>query len=190
MGQSVFEDVCCTPEESGQSWKSTWPCHITAGWTNGESSCALWERIANLCQSDSEKQFLYRYLSYTKHRQFPMLLPQTRIGIAERRRPDFVAFVPFQYWSHKWIAIQLDGAHGEIQRESDKQRDAYVVEQGYEVVSFRPSRSGYLEEVRRLVERFENWMNIWEDDAFEVAIEAEVTRTELEVTSSRDDLPF
>ena len=36
---------------------------------------------------------LHQYLVYAKH-QFPMLLPQPRIGIAERRRPDFVAFVP------------------------------------------------------------------------------------------------
>lgn len=188
MDEPVFADICNSPEDS-DGFPEAWDCHMAAGWTNGETSCPLWEHVKNLCQSEPEKQFLYRYLSYTKHRQFPMLLPQTRIGIAERRRPDFVAFVPFQYWKYKWIAIQLDGAHSEDQRESDNQRDAYVSEQGYEVLSIRPTRSGYLEEVRRLVEMFENWMNRWEEDDWAVMIEAEVTRSE-ELESSPDDIPF
>jgi hypothetical protein len=118
-----------------------------------------------------------------------MLLPPVRIGIAERRRPDFVAFVPLQYWSHKWIAIQLDGAHPESQRESDEQRDGYITEQGYEVRSIRPTRSGYLEEVRRLVESFEHLMNLWEEDSWSIAIEAEISRFEYEEPDP-DDIPF
>ena len=93
-----------------------------------------------------------------------MLLPQTWIGIAERRRPDFVALVPLQYCNYKWIAIQLDGTHRQDQEQSDKERDSYLVEQGYEVHSIRPSQTGYFEEVRRLVEAFENWMNLAEED--------------------------
>ncbi|HZC35134.1 MAG TPA: DUF559 domain-containing protein [Chthoniobacterales bacterium] len=73
-----------------------------------------------------------------------MLLPQTWIGIAERRRPDFVAFVPLQHWNYKWIAIQLDGAHSEDNEQADQKRDAYLIEQGYEVQSIRPTQTGYL----------------------------------------------
>ena len=79
MDEPVFIDLCDSLEDTND-FPESWPCHIAAGWTNGETSCPLWERIANLCQSDPERLFLYRYLSYTKHRQFPMLLPQTRIG--------------------------------------------------------------------------------------------------------------
>ncbi len=189
MDEPVFADVCCAPEDTDQTWKNTWDCHLTAGWTNGQSTCPLWENIAKLCQTESERKFLHRYLSYTKQRQFPMLLPQARIGIAERKRPDFVAFVPLQYWSHKWIAIQLDGAHTESQKESDEQRDAYIAEQGYEVQPIRQTRSGYLEEVKRLVESFENLMNLCEENRWSVAIETEVSRVQWEEPGP-DDIPF
>jgi hypothetical protein len=193
MDEDIFADVCCSLEDANETWRDSWNCHITAGWTNGETSCPLWEQVAKLCQSEPEQKFLHRYLSYTKHRQFPMLLPQARIGIAERRRPDFVAFIPLQYWSHRWIAIQLDGAHPDNQKESDEQRDAYIREQGYDVRSIRPSRSGYLEEVRRLVESFEYLMNTWEEDGWSIAIEAEVSRVEHgdpDLDAEPDDIPF
>jgi hypothetical protein len=59
------------------------------------------------------------------------------------------------------------------------------VEQGYQVQSIRPTQSGYFEEVRRLVEMFEEWMKLAEEQPWEVAIEAEVSRFELE-----DEMPF
>lgn len=138
-----------------------------------------------LCQNDTEGNFLHAYLRYVKDRQFPMLIPQVRVGIAERRRPDFVSFVPLQYWSFKRVAIELDGAHGEEQRQSDGARDKYLEEQSYEVVSLRPNAKGYLEEVKALVERFEIWMNLAETDVWEAAIEVQVTRTE-----NSNDIPF
>ena len=125
------------------------------------------------------------YLRYVKDRQFPMLIPQVRIGIAERKRPDFVAFVPIQYWRFKAVAIELDGGHGEDQAQCDSARDQYLEEQGYEVFSLRPNSRGYLEEVKRLVEKFEIQMNIAESDVWEAAVPVSVTRTE-----ESDDLPF
>ena len=95
MGEKVYHDSCYSDDDVGDDWTyrpTTWECHIAAGWTNGQVSCALWDKIANLCQTDTERNFLHQYLSYTKHLQFPMLLPQTWIGIAERRRPDFGLF--------------------------------------------------------------------------------------------------
>jgi hypothetical protein len=189
MDEAIFSDTCCAPEDQEEQWQQHWDCHIAGGWTNGQSTCPLWEKLAKLCQTDPERRFLHQYLSYTKHRQFPMLLPQTWIGIADRKRPDFVAFVPLQYWNYKWIAIQLDGAHSEDQEQTDKQRDAYVVEQGYEVLSIRPSQSGYFEEVRRLVEGFENRMNSAKEQLWQIAIEAEVSRAQFEEPGP-DDLPF
>jgi hypothetical protein len=92
MDETVFADKCCSPEDDNR-WPEFLDCHLASGWTNGQSSCPLWENIAKLCQSESERRFLHQYLGFTKHRQFPMLLPQPGIGIGERRRPDFVAFV-------------------------------------------------------------------------------------------------
>jgi len=107
-----------------------------------------------------------------------MLLPQTRVGIAERRRPDFVAFVPLQYWNYKWVAIQLDGAHTEDQAISDKQRDTDLIEQGYEVIPIGPTQTNYLREVQRLVEIFEDWMNLAKEKPSDIAFEAEVSGVE------------
>jgi hypothetical protein len=107
-----------------------------------------------------------------------MLIPQVRVGIAERRRPDFVAFVPLQYWRFKWLAIELDHAHGEEHQQSDSVRHKYLEEHNYEVVSLRPNAKGYLEEVKSLVEKFEIWMNLADTDAWEVAVQVEVSHTE------------
>ena len=159
---------------------------MAAGWIHGQERCALWERIAQLCQTESEKRFLHRYLGFVKDRQFPMLIPQTWIGIADRRRPDFVAYVPLQHWNYKWIAVQLDAAHKDEQRKDDGLRDAYIAEHNYDVIPLKPTESSYYEEVRTLVEKIDGWMRIADDDVWSVAIEAEVARCE----DSSDDLPF
>jgi hypothetical protein len=127
------------------------------------------------------------YLKLVKHRQFPMILPQPAIGIADRRRPDFVAFVPLQYWHYQWVAIQLDASHTKEQAADDAMRDAQIAEQGYQVVPLRPKNTGYLEAVRRLVERFDALMKQADDDVWSVAAEAVVARTEDEVGA---DVPF
>jgi hypothetical protein len=182
MDEPVFRDMCF--DEANNKRRV---CHLVSGWTTGQPSCPLWECILKLCQTESERRFLHRYLSYVKDRQFPMLIPQTWVGITDRRRPDFVAFVPLQYWKYRWIAIQLDGGHGEAQAESDFVRDQFVQEQNYEVLSLRPNENGYLDEVRRLVEQFEKWMSLAETDPWQVAVEAEISKAERTV----DDLiPF
>ena len=162
-------------------------CHLVAGWTTGEDSCPLWQRIQNLCQTDTERKFLHQYLRYVKDRQFPMLIPQANIGIAERRRPDFVAFVPLQYWNYQWLAIQLDGAHPPERAEDDSLRDQYIQDQKYEVLSLRPNEKGYLEEVRCLVEKIEAWMALADSDPWKVAVDAEVRKS---VERGGDDIPF
>lgn len=180
----VFSDSCCDADDEGP-FSPRWNCHILSGWSAGQSTCPLWEHMKELCQSETERMFLQTYLRYVKDRQFPMLIPQVRVGIAERRRPDFVAFVPQQYWRYKWVAIELDGAHGEEHQKNDFTRDMYLEEQNYEVVSLRPIGKGYLEEVRSLVEKLEIWMNLAETDVWSVAVEVKVTKTE-----GSDDLPF
>ena len=87
-----------------------------------------------------------------------MLIPQVRIGIAERRRPDFALFVPLQRWKYKWYAIQLDAAHSEAKAEADKLRDTEISMHGYEVIRFKSENQGYLEDVKRLVEMIEHDM--------------------------------
>ena len=186
MDEDVFSDRCCPAEQADDAWAEDSECHMAGGWTNGQDTCPLWSRIAALCQTDSERRFLHKYLGFVKHRQFPMILPQTWIDIADRRRPDFVAFVPLQYWHYKWVAIQLDASHNtEEQAAADAMRDAQISEQNYRVVSLRPTNTGYLEEVRRLVEQFDAMMKQADDNVWSVAADAVVARTEEDI-----DLPF
>lgn len=184
--EPVFADTCWNPRTEDDFHSPDWNCHILGGWAAGQASCPLWETLGPLSQTDVERKFLHIYLRYVKDRQFPMLLPQVRVGIAERRRADFIAFVPLQFWKFKWVAIELDGAHPESKFPDDQARDKYYEEHKYEVLSLRPGAKGYFEEVRSLVEKFEIWMNLAETDASDLAVEARVLSTE----SPADDIPF
>src|SRR5713226_4901344 len=137
MGETVFSDHCYEPDVMHYSDSDVPPCHIVAGWTAGADTCPLWEKICSLCQTDSEKQFLRWYFGLARDRNFPALIPQARIGIAERRRPDYVLFVPLTYWTYKWYAIQLDAGHRGTESQ-DELRDAEISMHGYEVVSLKP----------------------------------------------------
>ena len=187
MDEVVYSDAC-HDGDADDDYSEPHQCHLVAGWTTGLDSCPLWSDIAKLCQTETERKFLHRYLAYVKDRQFPMLIPQTWIGIAERRRPDFVAFIPLQFWSYKWIAIQLDGAHTEANQADDVLRDQYVAGHNYEILPLRPNEMGYLEEVRSLVEKIEEWMSLANTDPWKVAVEAEVTKTV--APRQIDDIPF
>jgi hypothetical protein len=79
--------------------------------------------------------------------------------------------------------------HPESKKESAKERDAYTIGQGYDVLSIRETKSGYFEEVRSLVERFENQINLDEEDLWDLAIEGEVSRAE-EEPPEPDEIPF
>jgi hypothetical protein len=189
MGETVFGDTCThtppSPDPYYDDPPELAPCHIVSGWTTGVTVCPLWLEIAKLCQTDVERTFLHHYLGYARDRQFPMLIPQAWVGIADRRRPDFVMFVPRQHWNYQWLAVQLDGAHPLESADSDAARDAEIRAYGYDVVSLRPKERGYLEEVRRLVERVNERMELADTDASKVAIEVDVTATE-----EPPDLPF
>ena len=179
MGEGVFSDRCCPTEQANDAWPEDYSeCHMACGWINGQGTCPLWSRIATLCQTDSERWFLHTYLGFVKHRPFPMILPQTWIDITDRRRPDFVAFVPLQYWHYERFAIQLDASHTKEQEADDAMRDAQISEQNYQVISLRPKNGGYLEALRRLVEHFDALMMQADDDIRSVAVEAVVARTE------------
>lgn len=172
-GEPIFRDQCYSPDAGYGEEPSR--CSILTGWSTGKMECGTWAKVRALCQTSPEQRFLQDYIRYVKDRQFPMLLPQVRVGIAERRRPDFVIFIPVHYWSYKQLAIQLDGSH-EHGREDDKARDAHVAEYGYETMSVRPDERGYLREVQRLVEHIEIIMRMHETDAAEVATETSVRK--------------
>jgi len=159
---------------------------MVGGWTKGKATCPLWEEVSKLCQTEIECKFLHWYLGLVKDRQFPMLIPQARIGIAERRRPDFVLFVPLQYWKYKWYAIQLDKAHGEGTAKSDELRDTEISIHGYEVIRLKPEDQGYLEEVKRLVEMIELEMGEAESNPWGVAVLAPTVLRE----EAEDQVPF
>lgn len=178
MGQQVFSDRCTEPSEAAEEYPEDHECHVLAGFSTGQTTCSMWDEVNKLCQTESERRFLRWYLELVKDRQFPMLIPQARVGIAERRRPDFVLFAPVHYWSYKWYAVQLDAAHDAGIAAQDRLRDEEVTVQGYTVVSLRPSRAGYYEEVKRLLEQIEQDMTRVVTDPWSVASELKVTRTE------------
>ena len=182
--ETIYFDRCHDPNDQGFD-PDEWDCHALSGWSAGQATCPLFDSLATLCQTDIERKFLSTYLRYVKDRDFPMLIPQVRVGIAERRRADFVLYVPLQYWKFKWLAVELDGAHPDEKAQDDAARDQYYAEQGYEAVSLRPGARGYFEEVRRLAERVEVLMKLSQTDEWEVALDVPPTRF---VPS--DDIPF
>lgn len=70
---------------------------------------------------------------------------------------------------------------------SDRARDEYIAEHGYETISLKPKERGYQEEVKRLVERVDIAMKMVESDEWEVAVSAEVRSSE---PQPNDDIPF
>jgi len=181
MGKPVFSDQCHN-EGDDPRW-GLGPCHMVSGWTKGQSTCAFWEKFSALCQTEPERAFLHQYLGFVKDREFPMLIPQVRVGIAERRRPDFVLFVPLQYWKFKWLAIQLDNAHTQEMAKQDELRDAAISVHGYEVIRLKPGEKGYLREVQSLVEMVEHEMSEAESNRWGVAVTAPAHEVE-------EDPPF
>jgi hypothetical protein len=182
--EPVFHDTC-RPYDSDEYAEGE-KCHLVSGWSTGVDTCSLWEQIKKLCQTESEQRFLHQYLRLVKDRQFPMLVPQASIGIGERRRPDFVIFIPLQRWSYRWMAVEIDGGHDESKAQADEQRNADLKAHGYEVFSVRPTGQRYFEEARRLVERVEAEMNLADTERGKVAVVANVTHT----TPPSDGIPF
>jgi len=120
-------------------------------------------------------------MGLVKGRNFPMLIPQATIGIAERRRPDLVLYARLQSFKYKWYAIELDGAH--VGNNDD--RDLELTTRGYEVLSFSPgSGVGYYAEVQRLLEKIQMDMTEADCDPAAVAIERKVR------SSKPADIPF
>jgi hypothetical protein len=173
MGEPEFIDRCTRDFQAGSS-----PCHMMGGWTKGAITCPLWEQIANLCQTEDEQQFLHEYIQIVKHRIFPMLIPQARIGITQRRRPDFVVFVPLQRWKYRWYAIELDGKHRWKNDEIDRERNEYLNMNHYHVISVKTTN--YYKEVKCLVERIEGEISIATSNPWDVAIEMKVKKVETE----------
>jgi hypothetical protein len=189
LGELVFRDLCY-PSTMGE-WDDPTDCDLASGWIKGSDTCPFWEALKKYCQTNSEISFLHTYLGLVKDRQFPMILPQTRIGIAERRRCDFVAFLPLQHWLYKWYAIELYRYHTEEQKDSDIERNEELALQGYEVISLRPQNQAYLQEAKKLVEMFELETTRVETDKFSVAVEVETIKTEPPLTGfTDDDIPF
>ena len=119
-----------------------------------------------------------------------MLLPQVRVGIAERRRPDFLLFVPLQYLRYKRYAVELDGAHTSGQKDADQLRDAELASEGYEVLSLRPTELGYFAEVQKLVERIAKDMSEAERSPWDIATEVEMEQTVPKPPISDEEIPF
>ena len=181
MGEPEFIDLCT---DSHFPYDGPASCHMLAGWTKGVITCSLWKQIAALCQTEDEQKFLHAYIQLVKHRQFPMLIPQARIGITQRRRSDFVVFVPLQHWKYRWYAIELDGKHSWEKAQNDQERNDYLNFHGYEVISVPTNK--YYKEVRNLVERIDHEIKIAANDPLDVAISMKVKETVLD----EDDIPF
>jgi hypothetical protein len=188
MGEPVHTDNCV--DDSSDDEYVVQRCHMLSGWIRGESGCPMWDDLRTYCQTITEQRFLWAYLSLAKGRNFPMLLPQVRVGIAERRRPDFVVFVPLQYLDYKRYAVELDGTHGAEHSDLDEARDRSLAAENYEVLSLRPNEIGYFSEVQKLVEKIAVEMTEAERSAWELATAVEnATYSQPDIVTD-EDLPF
>ena len=185
MGEPVHSDSC----NSQGGFDGGENCHLLSGWIRGKETCEHWELLKQYCQTVSEQRFLWAYLSLAHGRNFPMLLPQVRVGIAERRRPDFLVFVPLQYLHYKKYAVELDGAHSPEQQEADRLRDKALASEGYEVLSLRPHQLGYFAEVQKLVERIALDMSGHERYGSTIATHVDLEQTVPKILRD-EDIPF
>jgi hypothetical protein len=200
MGEPVFSDRCLdvprfewdvhvgemrNPEAYEHS------CHMVSGFTLGAKSCPLWESVSALCQTEGERRFLQTYLNLVKDRQFPMLIPQARLGISESRRPDFVAFVPLHESRFKCYAVELDQGHNASMARRDDERDLELQALGFQVIRVKPADGKSFRDLKDLICTFDKEMRRadsedWSERA-QVALELKVERS---VWSVGEDLPF
>lgn len=173
LGETIFHDFCWNDNDEHPE-----SCHVMSGFTRGVESCALWAKIANLCQADSERRFLRYYLALVKDREFPMLIPQVRLGVAERRRADFAVFVSLQHWKYDRLVVELDGAHPPDRAEADRDKELEIVAQSYRVIRcFGRSEKGYYDDVCNLVEQIDDGMKRAVSDPSSVAVAVPVLKT-------------
>jgi hypothetical protein len=190
MGEPVHTDYCAVYDPGDGEADHRERCHLLSGWIRGKDTCPLWEKLKTYCQTISEQRFLWAYLSLVKGRDFPMLLPQVRVGIAERRRPDFVMFTPIHYLSYRRFAIELDGAHSPDHADADDARDIDLAAENYEVLSLRPNERGYFPEVQKLVERIAVEMTEANRSAWELATEVDNATFTRPPQVNDEDIPF
>jgi very-short-patch-repair endonuclease len=89
---------------------------------------------------------------------------------------------------YRWYAVQLDAAHPPGLEERDGLRDTEIAVHGYEVISLKPEKHGYLEEVKTLVERIEREMGAADADMWKHTVRVPVINyTE---PDHMDDVPF
>jgi len=60
MDEIDFSDHCREPDDLNYLDTPRSRCHLLAGWTIGQETCALWERLSTLCQTDTEEPGLGR----------------------------------------------------------------------------------------------------------------------------------
>jgi hypothetical protein len=175
MGETVFHDFCWLDDERA----GPEPCHVMSGFTRGAETCNLWTKIANLCQTDPERRFLRYYLGLVKDREYPMLIPQVRLGVGERRRADFAVFVPLQRWKYDCVAVELDRAHPQDQAEADHDKELEMVAQGYRVIRCRgQGERGYFDDARGLVEQLDTSMRQAANNPWSIAVDIPVIKSE------------
>ncbi len=94
--------------------------------------------------------------------------------------------------THYSVRVEFESPCGQLGavRRSDAPGKTVAV-QGYEVISLRPERQGYLEEVKRLAEQVESQMATAETDPWAVAIQIPLTRTDaLPSLEDEEEAPF
>ena len=150
-GNYLWEDTCSERDDYG-NWIDYGKCCVATGWMTGEVTCKGWELIKGLCQTDAESAFLHDYLRYVKDREFPMLIPQAWLTWEERRRIDFMLYVPKTHHHWRKIAVQIDpkGSHKDSRR--DEIRDLEIRAEGYDVLSYDTDELR-IEQVRKLISK-------------------------------------
>ena len=102
-----------------------------------------------------------------------MLIPQVRLGIAEQRRPDFVAYVPLQKWKYRPLAVELDRSHGEDRAEEDYLRDMDLTNMGFQMIPVKPGDGRSIRELKKLIVMIDSLMTKADRDPRSVAVEVQ-----------------
>lgn len=152
-GDIEWSDECMTKCKGEGPEFNLHPCAIATGWSAMGKECEGWEYLANLCQSDAERKFLFQYLRFSVGDEYPMAIPQVWVGPTQEYRVDFALFLPQDSNLWLWIAIEIDSPRFHAYRQADQEKDSFLNTHGY-IVQRYPTTERALDQVRAFLRRY------------------------------------
>lgn len=151
-GEIEWTDKCMTKCRGEGPASNLYPCAVATGWSEREE-CEGWNYLANLCQSDAERRFLFHYLRFSAGDEYPMAIPQVWVGRIQEYRVDFALFVPQDSNSWLWIAIEIDSPRFHTSRQADQQKESFLNSYGYIVQRYSATERA-LDQVRSFLRQY------------------------------------